>query len=191
MAIAFRQKSSADLTATGTTSITKPTGFASTDILICQFGFGGARTYTAPAGWTAIATQVGDATIRGSCWWALGTNTNSGTIVANLVTVATANAWELIASIAWQSGAWSATGFTSADNGSAANQQAVILYNTTPKSTGSTGTVTVTNAGTASGQHLIAIPFALRPVAGTETITPDKWFARQDVPLRPRNVIAY
>jgi hypothetical protein len=230
MAIAFRQKSSADLTATGTTSITKPTGFASTDILICQFGFGGARTYTAPAGWTAIATQVGDATIRGSCWWALGsvanlsftidsgtgdmgwvcaaytgvdnttpidatgttgTNTNSGTIVANLVTVATANAWELIASIAWQSGAWSATGFTSADNGSAANQQATILYNTTPKSTGSTGTVTVTNAGTASGQHLIAIPFALRPVAGTETITPDKWFARQDVPLRPRNVIAY
>jgi hypothetical protein len=41
MSIAFRQKSSADLTATGTTSITKPTGFASTDILICQFGFGG------------------------------------------------------------------------------------------------------------------------------------------------------
>jgi hypothetical protein len=32
---------------------------------------------------------------------------------------------------------------------------------------------------------------AAYPEATASTITPDKWFARQDVPLRPRNVIAY
>jgi hypothetical protein len=138
---------------------------------------------TGDMGWVCAAYTGVDNTTPIDATGTTGTNTNSGTIVANLVTVATANAWELIASIAWQSGAWSATGFTSADNGSAANQQAVILYNTTPKSTGSTGTVTVTNAGTASGQHLIAIPFALRPAAVATKAPPTyrrrvRWFTK-------------
>lgn len=64
MAIGFRQFSSGDVHLPGTTvTITKPAGTASTDILVAFFGSGrGAAgvvgTWTAPAGWTAIAANV-------------------------------------------------------------------------------------------------------------------------------------
>lgn len=95
------------------------------------------------------------------------TNTGLGALTANAVTVATDQSWHLIASGAWNPGNFTATGFTVVDNGGAfANEAAALLYNTTPKSVGSTGTVSVACSGTTGGQVLTDIPFALRPVAG-------------------------
>lgn len=94
------------------------------------------------------------------------TSTGSATVTAQAVTIATANAWELIAAGTWQNAAMSATGFTALNNGNAAaNEQVCLLYNQTPKSVGATGTVTV-NGGSATGNSMSAIPFALRPAGG-------------------------
>jgi hypothetical protein len=90
------------------------------------------------------------------------TNSGSATISANAVTVATANAWELIGTCAFTGPSNSATGFTTLGN-AGGESYAALLYNTTPLSTGSTGAVTVTNSLGASGQTLAAIPFAIRP----------------------------
>lgn len=127
-------------------------------------------TFTHPTssdvGWVMVAYQNGDQTTQPDATGSTATNTNSGTLSAPAVTTATDRALELIGAVAWQSGAWSATGFTSRDNGSAANQQAALLEaNSVKTPAGSTGAVTVTNGGTTSGQHLIVVPFALRPEA--------------------------
>lgn len=92
MAIGFRQASSGDLHFPGTTTtITKPTGFASTDVLVAFFGTGNGAsltsTVTAPTGWTAISAgyTVSSGVTRLALYgfWALGsvaalgfTNTN-------------------------------------------------------------------------------------------------------------------
>jgi hypothetical protein len=200
---------------TATTTITKPTGTANTDILIAIFatdsgGNNTQRTVTNPTGWTNIFTEfVAGATngvsLHGA--WAKGdvaslgftngatglqqgvvvvgftgvdnttsidatgtTNSSTGatTDTANAVTIATLNAWELIAFASWNGGTNSATGFTAVQNVAsppAPNADATLLYNTTPKATGSTGTVVVTSTGSATGQILLAAPFALRPAA--------------------------
>lgn len=93
------------------------------------------------------------------------TNSGASTISAAAVTVVTDQAWEIICESDVNDGAASATGFTKKDNGSTLHMRPAILYNTTPKSTGSTGAVTVSNAGSSSGQELIVQPFALRPAA--------------------------
>lgn len=87
----------------------------------------------------------------------------SGTTIAtNAVTIATDQAWHLIG-VGTFNGGGSATGFTALTNGaSPANEGAALLYNQTPKSVGSTGTVTVTTTTGAKS----AVPFALRPAAG-------------------------
>jgi hypothetical protein len=94
-----------------------------------------------------------------------GHNTGSASLTVNSVTVATANAWELIAFASWLGGTNSATGFTAAQNVAtppATNADATLLHNPTPKGTGATGTVAVTSSAAASGQILIGVPFALR-----------------------------
>src|SRR3954464_8758014 len=83
MAIGFRASSSADVAAaTGTVTITKPTGSASTDVLTAVFGndWNAAsnpdQVTTAPSGWTAIGTaQQSPAAgnrIGMAAFWALG-----------------------------------------------------------------------------------------------------------------------
>jgi hypothetical protein len=86
-------------------------------------------------------------------------NTSGTTITANAVTVATANAWELIALGCSTTGNASATGFTALNN-AGSNEQSSLLYNQTPKSTGSTGTVSCTIGGGGG----MCIPFAIRPL---------------------------
>jgi hypothetical protein len=232
--IAFRALTSGDLLGVQNFTITKPAGTVSTDIILLMAGFAGGTTVTAPTGWTVINNAIGDATVRGGIWWALGSNTNltfthpstsdlgwtcaayqncdtsnpidavgstntninSATIPANAVTTVTDRSLEIIGCTAWQSGAWSATSFTSRDNGSAANQQAAIIEaNAVKTPAGSTGVITVNNGGAASGQHLISIPFALRGLAipslelegyrirkndGDQATA--TWFAAQDTP---------
>lgn len=89
-------------------------------------------------------------------------NSGSATISAGAVTIATANAWECIAAAAFNGPSITATGFTATDN-AGSEEYAALLYNTTPKATGSTGTVTVSSSAGAGGNELAVIPFALRP----------------------------
>jgi hypothetical protein len=93
------------------------------------------------------------------------------TITTNLVTVVTDQAWHLIGVGAANAGTYSATGFTVFQNGATpANEVGGLLYNQTPKSTGSTGTVVVT---TGSGGKS-AVPFALRPAASSTVVDEDE-----------------
>lgn len=212
MAIGFRSSSTGDIHAPGTITITKPTGWAATDVFITGIGSsrggaGGSGTYSGPTGWTAIATHVGtaagnDVDIAG--WWALGsvaslgftksgtvddagwvclaltgvdnttpidavgtpnTNTGANSITMGAVTVVTDQAWLLGLFSDWLDGLVSATGFTRVENAHS-NGMAACLYNTTPKSVGTTGTTSVADSASASGQRIAAMPFALRPAGG-------------------------
>lgn len=91
--------------------------------------------------------------------------TDGSTLVTNAVTIATDQAWHAIGFGSWLGGTNSAPSFTAAQNSPATNEDSTLLYNTTPKSVGSTGTVTVTSSAGTSGQVLVGIPFALRPAA--------------------------
>jgi hypothetical protein len=87
--------------------------------------------------------------------------------------VATDQAWHVIGFGSWLGGINSAPGFTVAQNAvPATNEDSTLLYNTTPKSVGSTGTVTVTSSSGSAGQVLVGIPFALRP-ASNPGLKPD------------------
>lgn len=98
--------------------------------------------------------------------------TDGTTLVTNAVTVVTDQAWHAIGFGSWLGGTNSAPGFTVAQNAvPASNEDSTILYNTTPKSVGSTGTVTVTSSAGSAGQVLVGIPFALRP--SSSRIVPD------------------
>jgi hypothetical protein len=222
MAIGFRTSSSADIaSATATVTITKPTGFASTDVLIAVFGTSKssnvAHTITAPAGWTRIAAQVSQTNgtaeiILLDVFWALGSvvglgftnsttgggvqqgwlcaaftgvdtttpidvavvagdkNTASATLTVSAITIATTNAWDCIAAADWLGGVFTVTSFTVAENGHT-NASAALCYNTTPKSTGTTGTATL-NSTAGANQILEDIRFALRPAAGGSVTLP-------------------
>jgi hypothetical protein len=209
--------------ATATVTITKPTGFNTTDVLISVFGSDSltgtaANVVTAPSGWTAVSAgfskaDAGNDFVSLYAFWALGSvanlgftnsvtganvsqgwvcvgfsgvdnttpidatsgvndsNTGSSTLTTSAVTVATANAWHLIAFADWLGKAFTATGFTVAENAHS-NASAALLYNTTPKSAGSTGTVSVSSV-TASGQINTGLAFALRPAgAGAAFLAP-------------------
>jgi hypothetical protein len=218
---------------TATTTITKPTGTASTDVLIVVFGtdFGGsgpAATVTAPAGWAAVNAAFtvtnGNGNVRLTVFWAPGsvanlgftnsltgsshqegwicvgftgvdvttpidataaTNSsiNSTTLTTNAVTVATAGAWHCIPTVDWLGSAadLGAPGFTRQQNASG-QANSTLLYNTTAKSAGSTGTVVVTSANAASGQIIEAMPFALRPAGGAAFVARRPYALGQAVP---------
>jgi archaellum component FlaF (FlaF/FlaG flagellin family) len=207
MAIAIRANGSATRDASSGATLTKPTGALAGDLMVISLSWDAGGTLTAPAGWTALATNVGNTSMKAAAYYrvvqagdtswswtwtsapAVGwvvqtfssedtttpidatgttsTNTAAASITANAVTVVTSQAIEVIANGAWNgSTVFSATGFTVINNGATANQPASLMYNLTGKATGSTGTVTCTGSGSASGQILTAIPFALRPAAG-------------------------
>jgi hypothetical protein len=213
--------SSADISGPGATvTITKPTGTASTDILIICLGegwaSGSAMTVTAPSGWTSVGNLTAGSNprnIRCACFWSLGSNTNLGftvtngstntlgwvcvgftgvdnttpidatgttnsstaasSLTTNAVTVVTDQAWHVIAAGDWLGKIpFTATSFTEKNN-AGVNESAMILYNTTPKGTGSTGTVVINDSdGTATSQVIAGIPFALRPASGGATFNP-------------------
>jgi hypothetical protein len=134
-------------------------------------------------GWVCLGFTGVDLTTPIDATGTTSTNTGANSITANAVTIATANAWHLIAGADNLDGVMSATGFTVKDNGSTLHMRASLLYNTTPKSTGSTGTVTVNNSAAASGQELAAVPFALRPAATATKAPPTyrrrvRWFTK-------------
>lgn len=227
MAIGFRAFSSGDVHnpnagAAGNVVLSKPTGFASTDILIASFG-GGRGTasswlaVTAPAGWTRVGAAQVQGTVTAQSvgldvFWALGsvasvtfTNaafggtydlgwvclaftgvdnttpidatgtgnaaTGAASITSNAVTVVTSQAWHAAGLASWIGGTWSATGFTLKQN-AGVNEDASAAYNVTPKSVGSTGTVSFSTTGGATGQILCAQPFALRPSGAAATSDP-------------------
>jgi hypothetical protein len=214
VAIAFRSSSSGDVDGSagiGGVTITKPSGFASTDILVLTISARGsvglgAITLTAPAGWTAIATPVNtnDGTNRLQLWgyvalgnvaslnftsgsatlmnmgWSCAAFTgadnttpvdaagtpNSGTVpdVANSVTVVTANSWHILCAADLNNHDVSAGSFTAANNSPASFAACAVLYNTSPKSAGATGTVSVGIGVSDPADIVAAVPFALRPV---------------------------
>jgi hypothetical protein len=86
--ITFRASSSGDLASvTATTTITKPAGAASNDILVVAFGTDKAsnvaHTITPSSGWSRIAAQVSQTNgasqiVLHDGFWSLGSNTNLG-----------------------------------------------------------------------------------------------------------------
>jgi hypothetical protein len=197
--------SSGDIASTtATTTITKPAGTASTDVLVVTFGtdIGGiaAAIVTAPSGWTAINTALavtnGNSNVRLAAFWALDNTTpidataapnsssSATTLTTNAVTVATSGAWHCIPCIDWNGSAtdMSAPGFTTKQNASA-QANATLLYNATSKPAGSTGTVVVTSVSSATGQIIAAMPFALRPAgAGAAFVARRPYALGQAVP---------
>lgn len=94
------------------------------------------------------------------------TSTGSTSLTVNAVTTVTANAWEIAAISPYTgSSGMASTGWTIQNNGaSTVHQEADLAYRALT-SAGSSGTSSFT-VSSSSGQQLIAIPFALRPVAG-------------------------
>jgi hypothetical protein len=164
----------------GGDTITAPTGWTAvatgagnaTFLQSCWWALGSVAalgfTYSKPGaddvGWICSAFSGVDNTTPVDATGTTSTSTAALTVTANAVTVATANAYHLIAFSPWNAGTLSATGFTLVDNSPVTNQQVGLLYKSL-SATGSTGTVTCTVSGSATGQVLIAIPFALRPAA--------------------------
>lgn len=239
MALGFRSFSSGDAhLPAATLTVTKPTGFASTDALVLFVGSGRTAitpgTWTAPSGWTAIATAVsqngtnsgvnlagfvaygnvanlgftksgtvddvgwvmlaftgGDQTTIVDAAGTPNSNTAAGSITAGAVTPATTGAAYVTGLASWVGGTWSGTGFTLKQN-AGANEDTSCAFDLTGLTGGvSSGTKSLSTTGGATAQILAAMPFALRPAAGGETITVDKWFSRFDVPRQSRGVVAY
>lgn len=138
---------------------------------VAALGFANSQT-ASDQGWVCVAytgcdlTTPIDATGTGST-----SITNTSTITANAVTVATDQAWHVISLASWIGGTWSATSFTAKQNAHV-NEDATLIYNTTPKSTGSTGTVSCTTTGSSTNQVMCAAPFALRPAASATKAPP-------------------
>lgn len=115
-------------------------------------------------GWTCAAFTGVDNTTPIDATGTDNGGTGSSALVVNAVTVVTDQAWELIGFTNNDGGATTATGFAVV-----ANYVSRLLYNTTPKSVGSTGTVSV-SVGGSSGNLKVARPFALRP-AGSGSVS--------------------
>jgi hypothetical protein len=131
-------------------------------------------------GWVMLCFSGVDTTTPIDATGTANSNTGAATLTTNAVTIATDQAWHCIAFADWLSGTFSATGFTNAES-PLTNESAALLYNTTPKSTGSTGTVVVTSSAASSGQVLAGVPFALRPVVGAApTLDQYGWRFRND-----------
>ena len=118
-------------------------------------------------GWKVIDFTGVDLTTPIDATGTSNNNTGLGTITANAVTIITDQAWHLIAADDWNvaGGTISAPSFSSLQS-VGPDASACLLYNSTPKAPGSTGTVVVTGTGgTDANNAMNAIPFALRPTS--------------------------
>lgn len=105
-----------------------------------------------------------------------GTSTNStggGAIVNASINIATNNAWHLVGAIDLDANSLTTpAGFTQAANGTPpTNAGAGMFYNTTPKSIGATGTVTIGISVSDSNDILAGLAFALRPLVSTRNLS--------------------
>ena len=165
----------------GPISIATPSGWTLIGAVNASNGNAGAAFYRVSTGsdgpWTfaASVTGPGDFAIGIQIQTFSGTNasqpdatgTTSSTVgasslTANAVTVVTSGSWEIICGTCGN-GSMSATGFTALEAAGTYSNFADLLYNTTPKSSGSTGTVTVSQA---SSGDMTLIPFSVAPAAG-------------------------
>lgn len=121
-------------------------------------------------GWICVALDGVDLATPIDVAGTPSSSTSSGTVTAAALTIATANACELIGVGQWLGGAFTASGYTVKAN-AGVNQSAALLYNLTGKPIGSTGTVSVACSGSTTGQILIAMPFAVRPASTTADVT--------------------
>lgn len=96
-------------------------------------------------------------------------NKESLSIAVGALTIATANAWQVICCADWNFQVFAATGFTAKTN-TPTVQDAWILYNTTGLPTGTSGNVTLSNSGTAAGEIIAAQTFALKPLVTTHPL---------------------
>ena len=156
---------STGFSATGTGGIVTIYGFWALGS-VTNLGFTNSQTSNLDQGWACGAFTGCNTTTPIDATGTTNSNTATASLTTNAVTVATANAWHCIGFADWNSGAFTATSFTVSENAHT-NESAGILYNTTPKSTGSTGTVLVTSSAAAASQILLAMPFALRPSTST------------------------
>ncbi len=102
---------------------------------------------------TTTAIDVADATGNSA--------DGAASLTVNSVTIATTNAWECLIAADWLGGVYTATGFTVSPS-SVVNCAMALLYNTTPKATGATGTVTLNDSAASTGQTIVGLSFALR-----------------------------
>ena len=178
---------------TGVNAVTAPsgwsaifTGFTETDgssLEISLYGFwafgnvankGFSNSVTGDSqGWVCVAFSGVD---QGTPIDAVsGTNnvaTGVTSITVSSVTIVTANAWELIGAVDWQTGTFSATGYT--DVQSTTNCAGALLYNTTPKTTGPTATVTLNDS--IASNTICAKAFALRPATAAVQTFESAWY---------------
>lgn len=157
-----------------------PVSSGSTRIVLDAFWFYGSQSSlgftnsntgsSIQQGWVALAFSGVDQTNIIDVADTAGTNSNTGaaSLTVNGVTIATDQAMDCIACCDWNSGVVSSSGFAVVENGHT-NAMAAMLYNTTPKSTGATGTATLSDTAASSGQMIAAIRFALKPAAGGST----------------------
>ena len=175
----------------GVGDFTAPSGWTSINTQITQFAGGGVGVHM----WWCLGNNANlTFTKSGAVTWygatiaafsgvntttpidATGTqnsNTGASSLTVNSVTIATNNAWEIFGCADWLDGTFTATGFTVSQTFGASGACCGLLYNQTPKSTGSTGTVTLNDSAGTSGQLIIASPFALRPTSSGVAATPD------------------
>lgn len=118
-------------------------------------------------GWVCVTFSGVDLTTPVDATGTANSGTGATTLTTNAVTVTAQGdqGWHLIGFFDWFGNTVTAPSFTVAPNG-LTNESANLLYNTTPKSPGSTGTVIITGT-TAGGQVMIGIPFVLRPASAT------------------------
>lgn len=119
-------------------------------------------------GWVAVNYTGVDLTTPIDATGTNANNTGSNTLTTNAVTIATDQAWHLIAAHDWNvaGGTFSATSFTTVQS-PGPDESACLMYNTTPKGVGSTGTVVITaTGGTAANNAITAQSYALRPASG-------------------------
>ena len=131
-------------------------------------GFTNGTTGAFQQGWVAASfTGVDNTTPIDVAGVGTSTSGNSS-VTANSITIVTAGAWECIAGCDWLGKVpFAATSFSEAHN-AATNASASLLYNQTGKSTGATGSVSVSNSdGTSTGELIAVLPFALRPAASS------------------------
>jgi hypothetical protein len=91
-----------------------------------------------------------------------GTAVSGGaSVTCGSITIATANAWELIAATDVHKHALTSSGFSSASS-AGTNALAALFYNTTPNATGATGTQNVAIGVSDPAEKTLGLPFALR-----------------------------
>jgi len=129
---------------------------------VAALGFTNSQTSGLKQGWAAALFSGVDLSTPIDV---VGTGaTGSAGLNAASITIVTANAWDVVLTADLNHHEVTGTGLTAADNGATpANASAGVLYNTTPKSTGATGTQNVGISVSDPGDIVAALRFALRP----------------------------